>query len=121
MPFAIYDTNTGKIRCIGSHNIGDCSASEAEIEIDGYTYTHIINSMPVFVVEQPTADQIMYDVRRQRNQLLNAADVEYCNAEKWANMSAELQLSWRNYKQALRDFPETCNLEKLEWPLLPSG
>jgi hypothetical protein len=61
-------------------------------------------------------------VRNYRDNLLNTCDTVYCNAEKWAAMTADQQKVWTAYKQALRDvpaqegFPYTVN-----WPVMPAG
>jgi len=60
-------------------------------------------------------------VRDYRDNLLNTCDTVYCNAEKWAAMTAGQQQAWATYKQALRGvpaqegFPYTVN-----WPVMPA-
>ena len=60
-------------------------------------------------------------VRNYRDNLLNTCDTVYCNAEKWAAMTAEQQQAWEAYKQALRDVPTQAGFPyTVNWPAMPA-
>lgn len=69
-------------------------------------------------------DYLEQMVRPYRNELLNEADLVYCNPERWYAYSDEEKQAWSAYKQALRDFTKQ-ELEVLddpkeyEWPQKP--
>ena len=60
-------------------------------------------------------------VRGYRDNLLNTCDTVYCNAERWAAMTAEQQQAWVAYKQALRDVPTQAGSPyTVNWPAMPA-
>ena len=60
-------------------------------------------------------------VRDYRDNLLNTCDTVYCNAERWAAMTAEQQQAWVAYKQALRDVPTQAGFPyTVNWPAMPA-
>lgn len=60
-------------------------------------------------------------VRDYRDNLLNTCDTVYCNAEKWAAMTADQQQAWATCKQALRDVPEQNGFPYVvNWPVMPA-
>ena len=60
-------------------------------------------------------------VRNYRDNLLNTCDTVYCNAEKWAAMTADQQQAWATYKQALRDVPTQVGVPyTVSWPAMPA-
>lgn len=67
----------------------------------------------------PDRETLVHYIRLERNELLNKIDIVHCNAEKWAAMTEEQKQYWIEYKQSLRDFPETCNIENPVWPTPP--
>mgnify|MGYP006270387939 CR=1 FL=1 len=57
----------------------------------------------------------LMSTRHKRNALLKESD--------WietAPMSDELKTAWRNYRQALRDLPESVTGYDVEWPVQPA-
>jgi len=61
----------------------------------------------------PTRAECLTGIRYRRNQLLTQTD--------WTQladsaMSDDQKTAWRNYRQALRDFPATCNPYNPVWP-----
>lgn len=62
------------------------------------------------------------NIRRQRDELLNMADLKYCNSELWARMSSGQKQAWAMYKQALRDIPIQKGFPyATEWPQIPNA
>ena len=60
-------------------------------------------------------------VRDYRDNLLNTCDTVYCNAERWAAMTADQQKAWTAYKDALRDVPEQGGFPyTVNWPAMPA-
>lgn len=55
------------------------------------------------------------DIRQRRNQLLRETD--WTQLPDAPSGTAEM---YRAYRQALRDFPETCNDRAPEWPIDPN-
>lgn len=66
-----------------------------------------------------TANAKIAQIKEIRKALLNETDLIYCNAERWTNMTTDKQQAWSAYKQALRDFPNTCDINNPIWPELP--
>lgn len=69
------------------------------------------------LLHQTPADVDM--VRMKRNSLLAEADLVYCNSDRWEQMTELQKQAWREYKQALRDLPATCNPDDPVWPEPP--
>lgn len=58
-------------------------------------------------------------VRTKRNQLLTESDV-YVLPDRWAAMTLEQQQAWTDYRQALRDIPQTfSDPSDVVWPTKP--
>ena len=56
------------------------------------------------------------EIRRRRNRLL--ADCDYTGAEDWPGDKA----AWAQYRQALRDLPQTCATPgAVVWPTPPEA
>lgn len=77
------------------------------------------------MTEQPMPEfslEILYqqqwrDIRSHRNQLLQAADIKINQLED-AGQSAT---DWRNYRQQLRDLPQSAeNPNQIQWPSKPN-
>lgn len=61
-------------------------------------------------------------VRDYRDNLLNQCDLQYCNSEKWAGMTADKQKEWTAYKQSLRDIPSQDGFPYIvNWPTVPEN
>lgn len=87
--------------------VENCPA-DANIVISGKIATRECSDTP--------AEVVMAKLRYERGQLLAASD--------WTQMpdsplSPEKKQEWAAYRQALRDFPETCDLENPVWPAPP--
>jgi hypothetical protein len=75
-------------------------------------------------VVQKTSEQIvqtqnllMMDLRNRRNDILLRSDwTQLPNAP----LTEIKKLEWENYRQQLRDFPNTVNLANIIWPTEPS-
>lgn len=65
-------------------------------------------------------DQLLYDVRQQRNQLIASSDWVMLSD---VNMEEDKRQAWIAYRQALRDFPSSIDLSNssnITWPSPPS-
>jgi hypothetical protein len=87
-------------------------------EIERKTWTELISDNDI--TYEYWLDEV---VRPVRDSLLNKTDLAYCNPEKWSSYSEEEKQAWSNYKQLLRDFPETepavCERDEIQWPSKP--
>lgn len=79
-------------------------------------FTHVINGE--YIKEEPvqTTEYKKLVIRHERNRKLIASD--------WTQMpdvplSVEKKTEWAVYRQALRDFPETCDPDNPVWPIPP--
>jgi hypothetical protein len=69
-------------------------------------------------IEQASA---MPQLRQQRDQLLRESDTAVL-PDRWEIMSAETQLAWATYRQALRDLPaNTSDPLNPIWPTRPGA
>jgi len=64
----------------------------------------------------PTRAKLLTGILAERNQRLTASD--------WTQMpdtplTNDQRAAWVSYRQALRAFPETCDLDDLVWPVAP--
>jgi hypothetical protein len=81
------------------------------------TATHIIDNEPVAVPSPaPTQEELLLTVRRLRTERLISCD--------WtqtldAPITNEQREAWAIYRQALRDFPTTCDTRNPVWPEPP--
>lgn len=63
-----------------------------------------------------TADELLAALRRRRDKLLAESDwTQFPDSP----LSTEVRAVWAIYRQALRDLPETANLNAIEWPVAP--
>jgi Phage tail assembly chaperone protein len=121
-----YNIETGTISNKISFFVGDgiCHAVEDgeaiyETSVDAYA-THIINNEPVTIIPEvipQTAEELMAAIRAKRNQKLSACD--------WTQtldspLTPEKKAEWAAYRQLLRDFPETCDINAPVWPVAPN-
>jgi hypothetical protein len=79
--------------------------------------THIINDLPVTIASMRTNQELLAGIRQQRGQRLSVCD--------WtqtldAPLTQEKKVEWATYRQALRDFPDTCDIENPVWPVAPN-
>lgn len=129
MNYSIYDLATGNIICSGniSFESKNLLTKEGEGLIVGVELNPIIHYVtPEGVVLERTTPStlqqtaLINEIRCLRNITLTKIDTVYCNAERWSSMSAEQHTLWSIYKQLLRDFPETCDIDNPVWPIQPS-
>ena len=115
---AIYKSETGCISRVLDVGYMDVQPSLLEGEEfylncpDGAT--HIFNGEPTIVIPEKTIEQLLNIIRLQRNQLLSA-----CDWTQVADATVD-KTAWAIYRQALRDFPDTCNPENPIWPIQPA-
>lgn len=121
MKVAIYDTVSGKIKRF-IHDTPACIDIQCTQENEDYYLncpedsTHIVNNEPIKIISNL---ELLAQIRYKRNTLLDTADLKYCNAERWENMPKNKRAEWSLYKQALRDFPATCDVQNPIWPDVP--
>jgi hypothetical protein len=65
-----------------------------------------------------TNDEKKVKLRQVRNNLLNQADIIYCNPDKWELMTDLQKQAWRTYKRKLRNW-EDVNLDEGTFPNIP--
>jgi glycerophosphoryl diester phosphodiesterase len=127
--YAHYDDKTGKIigfyaDGIHGENIPDPKISISEAEWRDAVANQdkrkvsretlkIVETLP----PMPSREECLSGIRYRRNQLLSETD--------WTQladiaMTDQQKADWRNYRQALRDFPAGCNPYSPEWPERPT-
>lgn len=82
------------------------------------------NLIHIFEIVNKSNEEInnekMQKVRSLRNQLLLESDI-YVLSDKWDSYTNDQKLSWKKYRQDLRDFPQTIqDLDNIAWPIKPS-
>jgi len=127
--YAHYDENTGNIKGFYADEIhGKENIPEPKIAISETEWQDALSNQgkrkvsreTLKIVETlpplPTRDECLVGIRMQRNQLLVETDwTQLADAA----MTDEQRTAWRNYRQALRDFPAVCNPYSPEWPEKP--
>ncbi len=58
-----------------------------------------------------------YEIRKKRNRLL--AETDYTQMPDYIASNPDMTEAWKQYRQALRDFPEACDLQNPVWPKKP--
>jgi hypothetical protein len=86
---------------------------------DGYNVVVDLEAKRTFYQATDPMMELLITIRERRNVLLDECDLVYCNAERWDVMTDQQREAWRAYKQALRDFPETCDPYNPNWPEKP--
>src|SRR5690606_14898161 len=67
----------------------------------------------------PTVEQYWEDVRAKRDELLAESDIHVL-PDRWEQMTPEQRKAWSDYRQALRDLPDTCTDPRNPcWPTPP--
>jgi hypothetical protein len=82
-------------------------------------YTELLNKYLI-------KSQLDY-IRAERNNLLSESD-KYTSIPDWPHETEEIRQAWFDYRQALRDLPQTVNIQidengnltNVEWPVPPS-
>jgi hypothetical protein len=81
--------------------------------IDGvHTYIE-----PVLLTQEEMNEILLETVREERNSFLSSCDWTQLNDCK---LSESKKLEWTQYRQALRDFPSTVDLNNIVYPEKPS-
>lgn len=63
--------------------------------------------------------EAMQNIRERRDELLRESDTSVL-PDRWATMSAQTQVAWATYRQALRDLPATtADALNPVWPTKP--
>ena len=62
-------------------------------------------------------NNVLLNIRRGRNRLLTQTD--YTQMPDYIALHPEMTEAWQIYRQALRDLPETVDLENVVWPEKP--
>ena len=122
MRVAIYSTLDGKI----DRRI-DCPASMVSVQCqEGENFflncpeeaNHIIDNAPLALPPaRPPGEILLAEIRRDRDVKLAASD-KYMLPD--FPITEETRGQWRQYRQALRDMPETCDPENPIWPEMPA-
>lgn len=114
-----YNVNTGLIigRIVYQEGTDELQYSDGEALLpisDGHDIgsTHVVDGAPVVCASHASIDEI----KALRNALLVACD--------WTQMpdvplTEQQKLAWSAYRQALRDFPATCDKTNPVWPVPP--
>jgi hypothetical protein len=59
-------------------------------------------------------------IKQYRNELLNESD-NYVTIDRWESYSDEQKTAWRQYRQSLRDIPQSANNpDNIVWPIKPN-
>lgn len=76
------------------------------------------------IVLDKTDEEIKSDklikIKQYRDELLNESD-SYVTIDRWEAYSEEQKILWRQYRQSLRDIPQTTNNpDNIVWPIKPN-
>lgn len=77
---------------------------------------YIKDNMPVFVTTNETIDKLLDNIKIERSARLRLSD--------WTQLpdvtlTILKKTEWAAYRQALRDFPDTCDPTNPVWPVPP--
>jgi len=76
--------------------------------------THITDNAPVTIAPPPpTRDELLVGIRSKRAALLAACDWTQITDSP---LDTDQRAAWATYRQALRDFPATCDPANPVWP-----
>ncbi len=136
MKYASFDA-TGKITGFYSEDIhgeagsAACKIPMGAIQITDVEWQDCINNPGKWMVDvqtkalvlapppaPPTAAELLLSIRSQRDSLLAICD--------WTQLpdsplAADKKAVWATYRQALRDFPATCDPANPAWPVPPAA
>lgn len=90
-----------------------------EIPEDSPAATHYQNGEWVIIIPEPpqqTEDELMAAIRVERDRRLASSDFTQLPDAPFSN---EEKAVWAVYRQALRDFPDTCDPYNPVWPTPP--
>jgi hypothetical protein len=71
---------------------------------------------PYYELKIPTTEELLDVIRRKRDALLIQCDFTQLPD---VPLTPETKTAWTVYRQALRDFPETCDVNNPVWPVPP--
>lgn len=117
----IFDKNGKCIcNCNMKPNIADL-ASRKEIAVEGadnlpISRLSLVNG-EIQVAEETTEEKLAV-IRTQRNSLLAQSDWTDTLSAK-GRLGDAKYAEWQTYRQALRDFPATCDVNNPVWPTKP--
>ena len=70
------------------------------------------------IPRDPDTALLMNKIRYERNVLLICSDwTDTASAQE--RLGSDLYAEWQTYRQSLRDFPDTCDIENPIWPTPP--
>jgi hypothetical protein len=88
---------------------------EKPLLIDNTVYTVEIIAK---TTEEIKSEKLL-KVRKFRDDLLNISDI-YVTIDRWETYSEDKKNAWRQYRQDLRDLPQTIqDLDNINWPIKP--
>lgn len=127
MNLVVYTQSTGEITCVVSATQEQLAYNEAIYIAQGYSCLYVeeemagvnkvVDGQPVYMEPAFDEAQALAKIRFERGLLLAGSD--------WTQMSdapipETLRQAWGLYRQALRDFPSTCDPKNVQWPALPT-
>ena len=126
MKLIVYDIQSGYIKQILDGPVEQLDLNRAIFECEGFgcllgdivgKFNKVENGQLVFVDIPADVSLVIAKIKFQRNQLLQMSD--------WTQMpdvplSEAKRAEWAVYRQALRDFPETCDINNPVWPKPPA-
>ena len=121
MKVAIYNIQSGEILRFfnGPSSAVDIQVGEGE---EFYlncpdTVTHIVDNTPTLLAAPAVAAPVkLLRIRQERNARLAKCDYTHISDAK---LTADQKEAWKIYRQALRDFPATVDLNNIIWPVAP--
>lgn len=123
--YAYYDAITGNILGFFSDEIHGDNIPDPNIEITEKEWHDAVLNQDrrkvsretLKIVETlsptPTSKECLAKIRKQRDRLLAECDWTQIPDNQLSPAERE---AWQKYRQALRDFPATCNPYNSEWP-----
>lgn len=81
---------------------------------EGWDYDGVNFSKP----PELTTEEKLNAIRKKRNQLLVESDWTDTLSAK-SRLGEDKYNAWQQYRQALRDMPETCDVDNPIWPIKP--
>lgn len=89
-----------------------------QVDINGNVTERELTEEELLDFEEPLED-IVNGIRARRNLLLRESDI-YVLPDRWDSYTTAKKNAWKNYRQALRDLPETTvDPKNPVWPKKP--
>lgn len=91
---------------------------EMQMQFDGtqVKVTHIVVNKFANQIDA-TRQLLLYSIRDERDKKLLLTD--WTQLPNAYGLTDSKKVEWENYRQQLRDFPNTVNLENIIWPIPP--